>query len=104
MTNSSGVVTRSNLWPWTMVVGLLAGFIVGRESGPRRPATDRHETTAAAAPAVAPAPAPAPVPAVRPPPAVPRPAGPPAFALPAHSPRKGPRHAKVSIVAFSDFQ
>lgn len=25
----------SNIWPWTLAVGLLAGFLVGREMGPR---------------------------------------------------------------------
>ena len=25
----------SNIWPWTLAVGLLAGFLIGREMGPR---------------------------------------------------------------------
>jgi protein-disulfide isomerase len=36
--------------------------------------------------------------------AAPAPAGARKVTIPAHSPRKGPRHAKVTIVAFSDFQ
>jgi protein-disulfide isomerase len=34
----------------------------------------------------------------------PPPPGPKKVAIPAHSPRKGPKHAKVTIVEFSDFQ
>jgi len=25
----------TNIWPWTLAVGLLAGFLIGREIGPR---------------------------------------------------------------------
>ena len=25
----------SNIWPWALAVGLLAGFLIGREMGPR---------------------------------------------------------------------
>jgi protein-disulfide isomerase len=59
---------------------------------------DRENTPPAAAPPAAAAP----------PPADPAAAGPPAggarVTLAAHHPRKGPRHAKVTIVEFSDFQ
>ena len=36
----------SNIWPWTLAVGLLGGFLIGREMGPRSPGSgDKAEKT-----------------------------------------------------------
>src|SRR5687768_12312156 len=50
-----------NIWPWALAVGLLAGFLIGREMGPRSGGgADEAETAAAPSGAVAPSAAAAP--------------------------------------------
>src|SRR5688572_22693860 len=64
MASDSSKTNPPNIWPWALVVGLLAGFVIGREMGPRSGST---EPTVAAAPAPAGAPsAAAPAPAAAP--------------------------------------
>jgi protein-disulfide isomerase len=198
--------SNSNIWPWALVVGLLSGFVIGREMGPRsgskEEAAEAGDSQPAAVAAAAPAAAPSKIYAseaefpsgwmksteltgvaglswdglnarqktsamqalnerncecgcgmgsvaicakkdpncprspkmakvvvdmardgkgvgellaymdgqnpkaggAAAPQAAAAPAGPRKVTIPAHSPRKGPRHAKVTIVEFSDFQ
>jgi protein-disulfide isomerase len=58
MATESQPKNTSNIWPWALVVGLLSGFVIGRELGPRDGHSDSAaaEETAAAAPAAAAAP------------------------------------------------
>jgi protein-disulfide isomerase len=52
----SGKNNNSNIWPWALAVGLLAGFIIGSYMGPRRAggdADDAPRVAAVAAPAAA---------------------------------------------------
>jgi protein-disulfide isomerase len=49
-----------NIWPWALVVGLLAGFVVGREISPRKGGGETAAEPAAAPTAAAPSPAAAP--------------------------------------------
>jgi protein-disulfide isomerase len=82
------------------VACLAVGFIVGREvssGGGKKP--DSEE--AAAPTAAAPAPSPSVAPSPEPPPGA---GGRKKVTIPPHAPRKGSATAKVTIVAFSDFQ
>jgi protein-disulfide isomerase len=50
--DSPSKTSTANIWPWALAVGLLAGFLVGREMGPRRGGGgDEAPAAAAAAPA-----------------------------------------------------
>jgi protein-disulfide isomerase len=51
--------SNSNIWPWALVVGLLSGFVIGREMGPRG---GGHDEQAAESPPSAAAVAAAPTP------------------------------------------
>src|SRR5438034_633728 len=90
----------STIWPWALAVGALGGFVIGREMGPRAGGgrAERPDKVAEAAGVAKKAGAGAA--AGQPPP----PPGPKRVDIPAHSPRKGPKNAKVTIVEFSDFQ
>src|SRR5829696_483852 len=47
-------IATANIWPWALAVGLLAGFLVGREMGPRRGGGgDEAPAAVAAAPGAA---------------------------------------------------
>jgi protein-disulfide isomerase len=50
--------TQTNIWPWALVVGLLSGFVIGREMGPRSGDDDAEESRPVAAAAAPAAPAP----------------------------------------------
>jgi protein-disulfide isomerase len=61
MASDSQPKSTSNIWPWALVVGLLSGFVIGRELGPRSGRSESAEADsppAAAAPAAAAAAAP----------------------------------------------
>jgi len=47
MSNQPPAKSGANIWPWTLAVGLLGGFLIGREMGPRAPGTaaERAEKT-----------------------------------------------------------
>ncbi len=86
---------------WPLVTGLAVGLFVGREVG----------TPGASAPVAAAIEAPSPTPSPSAAPAAPAAARAPSgdvaaakFTLAAHSPRKGPKAAKVTLVEISDFE
>jgi protein-disulfide isomerase len=56
--DSPSKVNTANIWPWALAVGLLAGFLVGREMGPRQGSAGDDSEPAAAPTAAAPAAAP----------------------------------------------
>ncbi len=60
MASESQPKNNSNIWPWALVVGLLSGFVIGRELGPRggraESADEESRPAIAAAPSAAPAP------------------------------------------------
>ena len=59
MASDSSKPSSPNIWPWALVVGLLAGFVIGREMGPRQAAQADAVQAVAAAPGAAPSAAPA---------------------------------------------
>src|SRR5687767_2640125 len=56
MASEGPKTNTTNIWPWALAVGLLAGFLIGREMGPRRGDSGDDAPAVAAAPAAAPAP------------------------------------------------
>jgi hypothetical protein len=51
--DSPSKVNTANIWPWALAVGLLAGFLVGREMGPRGHNAGSDEAGDTAAPSAA---------------------------------------------------
>ena len=45
---SNSASSTSNIWPWALAVGLLAGFLIGREMGPRHGGGEPEPAAAAA--------------------------------------------------------
>ena len=83
---------------WPLVTGLAVGILVGREAASHR--AQPAAADAAGAAAVAPAPAVAPARA----PTAPADVAAAKYVLSPSSPRKGPNHAKVTLVEISDFE